>query len=272
MRYTKKQGREFSLGYSKRINRPSSESLNPFTSYADPYNLRRGNPKLTPEYIHSFDLGYDFKADKVSFTIAAYQRFSYDVIGRVKEFYADATSAATQDNIDKSISTGGEVVTQLKLTPKWKAMLSANGNYIKYRDSGNSLGNNFNREGFVLSFKGSTTIELMKKTLILQANGRYSLPSVTPSGIMRPRGSLDLSADKSFAEGKWGVGLRLTDVFNTQGFRFYVDQPVAQQQGEFKWLTRRVYVSVRYRFGKVDLDKGKSSQSNGNGGSGGFDF
>jgi len=270
IRYEKKKGQEFSFGYSKRINRPSSESLNPFTSYADPYNLRRGNPKLTPEYIHSFDLGFDFKADKFSFTVAAYQRFSYDVIGRVKEFYADGTSASTQANIDQSISTGGELVSQVKLTPKWRAMLSANANYIRYKDDNSTLGNNFNREGFVLSMKGSTTVELMKKTLILQANGNYGFPAVTPSGIMRPRGSLTISVDKTLAEGKWGIGLRLTDVFNTQGFRFYVDQPLAQQHVEFKWLTRRVYLNVRYRFGKVDMDKGKSTQSNGNGG--GFDF
>jgi len=271
IRYEQKKGREFSFGYSKRINRPSSESLNPFTSYADPYNLRRGNPKLTPEYIHSFDLGFDFRGDKISFTISAYQRFSFDVIGRVKEFYPDGTSAGTQANIDQSISTGGELVTQMKFTPKWKAMLSANGNYIKYKDEFNSLGTNFNREGFVLSFKGSTTVELMKKTLTLQVNGNYGLPAITPAGTMRPRGSISISADKSFKEGKWGVGMRVTDIFNTQGFRFYVDQPLAQQNVEFKWLTRRVYVSLRYRFGKVDVDKGKSNPANGNGG-GGFDF
>jgi hypothetical protein len=149
-------------------------------------------------------------------------------------------------------------------------MLSANANYIRYKDDNSTLGTNFNREGFVLSVKGSTTVELMKKTLILQANGNYGFPAVTPSGIMRPRGSLTLSADKTLADGKWGIGLRLTDVFNTQGFRFYVDQPLAQQHVEFKWLTRRVYLNVRYRFGKADMDKGKSTQSSGNGG--GFDF
>ena len=123
-----------------------------------------------------------------------------------------------------------------------------------------------------MSFKGSATFELMNKTLILQANGRYGLPAVTPSGIMHPRGSLDLSADKSLKDGKWGIGMRFTDVFNTQGMRFYLDQPSVQQYVEFKWLTRRVYVSLRYRFGKVDLDKSKTANPSGNNGGGGFDL
>lgn len=268
-RYQIKEGKEFSIGYSKRINRPNSESLNPFTSYADPFNLRKGNPALTPEYIHSIDFGFEKSQGKFTYTIAAYQRFSKDVISRVKEFYPDGTSAGTQANIDKSVSTGGELVLQYRPIPKWRMMVSANGNYIKYSDQSGTSSANYNREGFVLSFKGSTTVELMNKTLILQANGRVSLPSVTPAGTMRPRGSLDLSADKTFMDGKWGVGLRLTDVFNTQGFRFYVDQPLAQQDVEFKWLTRRVYLSIRYRFGKVDLDKSKPASG---GSGGGFDF
>jgi len=272
-RYELSKGNEFSFGYSKRINRPNSESLNPFTSYADPYNLRRGNPSLSPEYIHSFDLGFEHIGKMASFTISGYQRFSYDVISRVKVFYEDGTSAGTQANIDNSVSTGGEMVFQFRPKPTWRNMVSTNVNYIKYSDK-STVSANFNREGFAMSFKASSTLELMKKTLTLQANLRYSLPSVTPSGTMRPRGAVDLSADKSLKDGKWGVGMRVTDIFNTQGFKFYVDQPLAQQDVEFKWLTRRLYVSVRYRFGKVDLDKTKGSNGNGNGngGGGGFDF
>ncbi len=268
-RYEVKKGVEFSFGYSKRINRPNSENLNPFTSYADPYNLRRGNPTLSPEYIHSMDAGFEWNKDKVTVTVSAYQRYSSNVISRVKVFYADGTSAGTFANIDNSISSGGELVFQYKPLPIWRNMVSANGNYIIYKDSDTT--SNFNREGFVLSFKGSSTVELMKKTLTLQANWRFSLPSVTPSGRMNPRGSVDFSADKSLKAGKWGVGLRVTDIFNTQGFRFYVDQPSAQQSVEFKWLTRRVYLNVRYRFGKTDFNDKKQTGSP-SGGGGGFDF
>ena len=269
VRYSVTKTKEFSIGYSKRINRPNSENLNPFTSYADPYNLRRGNPELRPEYIHSFDFTFDYSTKKITLAASAYQRFSYNVINRVKVFYADGTSAGTFANIDRSINTGGELVLQFRPLPIWRAMLSVNGNYIKYRDANTVL--NWNREGFVLGGKITTSVDLMKKTLTLQLNGRYSAPSVTPSGKAKPRGSMDFSMDKTLKDGKWGIGLRVTDIFNTQGFQFYVDQPGIQQDVIFKWETRRLYFNVRYKFGKTDFNE-KKSGSPATGGGGGFDF
>ncbi|MNK12909.1 Vitamin B12 transporter BtuB precursor [compost metagenome] len=268
IRYEVKKGTELSLGYSKRINRPNSGNLNPFTSYADPYNLRSGNPALRPEYIHSIDLGIDYSVKKFTLAFALYQRYTSEVIQRVKLFYDNGTSLGTFANIDNSVSSGGEIVMQLRPVPIWKNMLSLNGNYITYKDANPSA--NWNREGFVFGMKFSSTVELMKKTLTLQVNGRYSAPSVTAQGRMNPRGSIDFSADKSLWDGKWGIGLRVTDIFNTQGFSFEVDQPGIFQSTEFKWETRRIIVSIRYRFGKTDLKEDK--RSNENNGGGGFDF
>ncbi|TAF88392.1 MAG: TonB-dependent receptor, partial [Flavobacteriia bacterium] len=56
VRYELKPKSELSLSYSRRIKRASANELNPFTNYSDPFNLQRGNPYLSPEYIHSFDL------------------------------------------------------------------------------------------------------------------------------------------------------------------------------------------------------------------------
>lgn len=269
IRYSVSKTKEFSFGYSKRINRPNSDNLNPFTSYADPYNLRRGNPELRPEYIHSMDFTFDYSTKKVTLAVSAYQRFSYDVINRVKVYYPDGTSAGTFANIDRSINTGGELVFQFRPVPIWRAMLSINGNYIKYRDANTVL--NWNREGFVLGGKITTSVDLMKKTLTLQLNGRYSAPSVTPSGKAKPRGAMDFSLDKTLNDGKWGIGLRVSDIFNTQGFQFYVDQPGIQQDVTFKWETRRLYFNVRYKFGKTDFNEKKSGGPS-SGGGGGFDF
>nr|WP_294858337.1 TonB dependent receptor [uncultured Fluviicola sp.] len=268
IRYEVKKGTELSLGYSKRINRPNSGNLNPFTSYSDPYNLRSGNPALRPEYIHSIDLGVDYNSKKFVFTFALYQRYTSHVIQRVKVFYENGTSNGTFANIDNSISSGGEIVMQIKPFPIWRNMLSFNGNYITFKDDNPSV--NWNRQGFVFGMKFSSTLDLMKKTLTLQINGRYSAPSVTAQGKMNPRGSIDFSADKSLWDGKWGIGLRVTDIFNTQGFNFVVDQPTVSQSSRFKWETRRVIFSIRYRFGKTDLKEEK--RSNENGGGGGFDF
>lgn len=266
LRYATSEKTELSFGYSKRINRPNSRNLNPFTSYADPYNLRSGNPALRPEYIHSLDLGFDYTTKKFVLTMSLYQRYTNNVIQRVKLFNDNGTSVGTFANIDKSVSSGGELILQIKPFPIWRNMISVNGNYITYTDGNPSA--NWNREGFVFGMKFSSTVELLKKTLTLQLNGRYSAPSVTAQGRMQPRGSIDFSIDKSLLKNKWGIGLRVTDIFNTQGFSFEVDQPGIYQRSEFKWETRRLILSIRYRFGKMEMKEDKRQQDTG----GGFDF
>jgi hypothetical protein len=45
-----------------------------------------------------------------------------------------------------------------------------------------------------------------------------------------------------------------------------VDRPGILQTGEFKWLTRRVYVSASYKFGKLEIsNKAKQGSSDGGG-------
>lgn len=272
VRYQLAKKSELSLGYSKRINRPNAENLNPFTSYADPFNLRRGNPALRPEYIHSVDLGIDVNTQKWSFTGSIYHRIATNVIQRVKIFYADGISAGTFANVDQSQSTGTEVVIQYRPLPIWRNVLSGNTNYIVYTDKSNE--SNFNRSGFVVGGKFSSTLDLMKKTLTLQLNARYNAPGVSAQGKFQPRGSVDFSADKSLDGGKWGIGMRVSDIFNTQGFNFEVDQPNIYQVASFKWQTRRIYVSIRYKFGRTDFntEKKKGNDAPQSGGGGGFEF
>jgi hypothetical protein len=124
----------------------------------------------------------------------------------------------------------------------------------------------------VWGVKYASAIDLWKKTVTLQLNARYNAPSVTAQGTMQPRGSVEISGEKTFKDGKWGVGMRVSDVFNTQGFVFDVEQPTISQSSEFKWLTRRVYVSLRYKFGRTDFTDRKKASDQPAGGGGGFDF
>lgn len=265
VKYELKSG-ELSLSYSKRINRPTAENLNPFTSYADPYNLRRGNPALQPEYINSFDFGYGLNKKKVNLTVSVFYRRTNSVISRVKNFYENGASAVTYANIDKSESFGPEIIFIYRPFPWMKNVISANGNSIKYTDD--TPGFDWNNSGFFWSIKYAGSFDFWKKTAVFQVNGRYNSPMITAQGKVMPRASVDISADKTFKEGKWSVGMRLTDVFNTQEFRFEVEQPGSYQEARFKQNTRRFYLNLSYKFGKYELKKPKNGGEN----SGGMDF
>jgi outer membrane receptor protein involved in Fe transport len=264
IRYAFTPKSEVSLSYSRRINRAGSSNLNPFTNYSDPYNLQRGNPNLQPEYIDSYDLGYTNERKKVTLTTSIFYRYTTGVITRIKEFYADNTSAVTYANIDKSYSFGTEMIFIVKPTTWWRNSISGNANFIQYDDNTNS----FNRSGFNWNLKYSGTFDFWKKTASIQINGTYNAPRITVQGTARRRGALDISGEKKFKDGMFSVGFRVSDIFNRQGFEMQVNQPTIRQDVEFKWLTRKYFITFTYKFGKLEISK----KNQGGGGEGGFDM
>ena len=252
---------EIGLSYSRRITRASSGDLNPFTAYSDPFNLRRGNPYLQPEFINSYDLAYSSEGTKLNFSAAIFYRHTVNAISRIKVFYDDNSSAVTFANIGQSHSFGTELIASYKPTKWWRNTLSTNINYIQYQTSNA----NWNRNGFNWNVKYIGSVDFWKKTATLQLNVNYIAPRITVQGTAQRRGSVELSFDKKFNDGKWTVGTRVSDIFNRQGFYMEVNQLNIYQVSEFKWLTRRVYLTIAYKFGKLEMgNKSKVPGSEGN--------
>ncbi|MFM7595928.1 MAG: TonB-dependent receptor domain-containing protein [Flavobacteriales bacterium] len=258
VRYTIKQGSELGLSYSRRITRASSSDLNPFTSYADPLNLQRGNPYLQPEFIDSYDFSYSREAKKVNFSASVFYRRTTDMISRVRFFGEDNASVQTFINLNTSHSVGSELVFSYKPTSWFRSTLSSNVNYIKYITEISS----WNREGFNGSVKLNSSVDFWKKTATAQVNINYIAPRITILGTAQRRGAIDVAFDKRLGE-HWSLGCKVTDVLNRQGFYAYLRQPTISQDIEFKWLTRRFYVNVTYKFGKLEMTKPKSGQDAG---------
>lgn len=266
VRYDLKKKSELSFSYSRRINRPRSRQLNPFTNYSDPFNQRSGNPQLIPEFINSFDLGYSYSDQKITFTSSVFYRHTTGVINRVKIYRDDNTAVVTYGNIDESQSTGLELIFLYRPFKWMKNSLTVNGNHINYTN--NTTVSDWNNSGYNYSANYIGTVDFWKKTASFQVNANYRSPRITPQGKVQPRGSLDLSVEKRFLDKKLSTSFRVTDVFNTRGFVIDLDQVGIQQDGEYKWLTRRFILTVSYKFGKYDV---KVPRRNGGGGGGGMD-
>lgn len=258
IRYTIKQGSELGISYSRRITRASSSDLNPFTSYADPLNLQRGNPYLQPEFIDSYDFSYSREAKKLNFSASVFYRRTTDMISRVRQFSENNASVMTFINLNRSHSLGTEFVVSYKPTTWFRSTLSSNVNFIKYITDVSS----WNRSGFNGNVKLNSSVDFWKKTATFQLNVNYIAPRVTILGTAQRRGAIDVAFDKRLGD-HWTLGCKVTDVLNRQGFYAYLRQPTISQDIEFKWLTRRFYINVTYKFGKLEMTKPKSGQDSG---------
>jgi hypothetical protein len=180
------------------------------------------------------------------------------MISRIRLFSENNASVQTFINLNTSHSIGTELVLSYKPTSWFRSTLSSNVNYIKYVTTVSS----WNRSGLNGNVKLNSSVDFWKKTATAQLNINYIAPRITVLGTAQRRGAIDLAFDKRLGE-HWTLGCKVTDVLNRQGFYAYLRQPTISQDIEFKWLTRRFYINVSYKFGKLEMAKPKAGQESG---------
>lgn len=245
---------EWSISYSRRINRPRLWNLNPFPVYSDPLNLRMGNPALQPEYINSYEMGYqkDWKK-KLNLSGSLYFRHTVDKIQRVREFFPNGVSINSFANINESYDFGAEFVAIYSPFSWWKSVLSFNG--FESRLAADIGDVSLRNRGFSWNTKLNTTFTLFDGTTTIQLNGQYIAPTFTVQGFYQRFAGIDIGINRSFLNNKLSVGLRLTDMLDQQGFYLEVAAGSFTQESMYKWETRRLYLNISYKFGKMESNK-----------------
>ncbi|MEY4919595.1 MAG: hypothetical protein RLZZ431_777, partial [Bacteroidota bacterium] len=113
------------LNYSKRINAPNSFQLQPFADYSDPLNISVGNPKLKPQFTHSFEAAYNSVYKKGSnLLVTAYYKYSTDLITNyiykdINPINNDSAFYSSYINANTSKVFGLEISNKTAITKWW---------------------------------------------------------------------------------------------------------------------------------------------------------
>ena len=178
------------------------------------------------------------------------------MISRIKEFYDNNTSAVTYQNLSNTNALGTEWVFMFKPTSFWRTTASFNGNMVEYYTDIQGLNNT---TGYYLKAKINTTLEFWKKTGSFQMSYGYNGPRITVQGVVQRKGTLDMAFEKKFLDGDLSLGFRVSDLFNQQAFYMDLTRENINQVANYKWMSRRVFVTARYKFGKVEIKNSKMS-------------
>lgn len=244
---------EVFLSYSRRINRPGSRQLNPFPIYSDPLNLRQGNPSLQPEYINSYELGYERFWKPITLTATAYFKQTVDRIQRIRQFYDNGRSVTTYANVDESYDYGVEVISSISPFDWWKNTLSINA--YERRLSATINGTNLNNRGISWDAKLNSTFYFFDKTTTIQVNAQYIAPRYTVQGVYQRNPGIDVGFSRQLLDKKLNLGVRITDIFDQKGFYFEINDNDVRQTTRYKWTTRRLYLTLSYKFNNITSDK-----------------
>lgn len=262
--YKPKKDWELRLSYSRRINRPRINDLNPFTDYTDPVNLQTGNPNLNPEYINSGEFNVSYGKQKHYVSGSAYYRYTENVMTRFRTVdTATATSVTTQANVGHAHSAGVELISRHEFFKWWN--LTANINLFYYKiSSTNSYGDLSNNS--ISGFGRIISNWKFLKGTEAQLTFGYWAPSAAPQGRAKAMWGFDVGIKRDFWKNRLSVNLAVTDIFNTRRFAI-----VSQGQGfdlnlYRKRETRVATLTVTLRLGKQDAGQRKNRRENNGGG------
>jgi len=246
--YKLNESGQLQLNYSRRINRPEVDELNPFPQYEDPREIEMGNPRLKPENIHSVELGYQWRNNGLSFVPSIFYRYKYDGITRVATAHSD-TTVRTMENLASDQSGGIETV----LAGSMGDLLAANLNCTVFYEEIDASNIGYSSKKSIVSWSGTWNVNINPvKTTMFQINSTIRSGRLTPQGKVRPSYGINLGVRQDIFQEKVSLTLTVSDIFKTQKQDIRLDVGGMKQHETFRRNARLAYLGISYHFGRAD--------------------
>lgn len=243
--YNPNENNSFNINYSKRINRPYSDILNPFRYYTNSYSYTSGNPELDPSFTDNFELNYLYKG-ALSFSLNYYH--ITDHFNEFTEVQNNIVSS-TYYNMLNSDNYGLSISYSEKITGWWQTSTGVDAYYanVYYRSK---IANQIPQKGIVFSYYTQNTFTLNSaKTLHLFLNWYQQIPYKEDNSKYEGYKALTTGIKANVWNKKLNLNLTLYDVFNTGDYRATSYFNNNTQTTSNTWNSRRLSVGATYTFG-----------------------
>lgn len=241
------QKNSYQISFSRRVDRPGLDQINPIRLWSAPRVTNVGNPNLNPQFTNSVEVNYSHKLKKGNLTTGIFYRDISDEITRFVFLDPEdnnRTLFSYKNNKDNN-AFGFEVSGNYKPTKWW----SFNASFDLYAQKLKSLVQDELLEvnNTVYNFKMNNSFKVTQK-LSLQVFGLYRGATETLQFKTKDFYFLNAGARYNLLKGKGTISINFNDIFHTQRYTFNSSRPI-QQIGEFNWDSQTVYFGFSYRFG-----------------------
>ena len=260
MSYKFAGGRQVMASYTRRLQRTRGWYLEPFITWIDAYNVRKGNPDLKPEYIDSYELSHQTTFGRSLFSAEVYYRVTHNKIQRVLSVYGENVSLHTLANVGKDYMLGGELMLNLDFFKGWNINLMAN--LFDYRISGTLYRRSFSRHSFNWNVRFNNTFRLGKFTR-LQMNGSYNSPSVSAQGKREGYMIWNAGLRQDLFKRRLSLTLQIRDIFDQAKWEFVSQTPDFYSHIKFKRKAPMVMLQVSYRINNYKKERRRPNGENG---------
>ena len=244
--FNKNPMKQWGFTYSRRIDRPAYQDLNPFEFKINDYTFMKGNTKLKPQYTNSYGMSFTYK---YKLNIGLNYSHVKDIFTQIPDTTEKSKSfltkknLATQDIVSLNISYPFQY--------KWYSFFAnVNTNYSSYKSTSPTGGDrNINLQITALNLFMQNSFNL-GKGYKAELSGFYNSPSIY-QGTFQAKSffEVDGGLQKSILKGKGNVKASVSDIFNSLKFRGKIDYTGQHSIGVFKPESRQFKINFSYRFG-----------------------
>ena len=242
--FNKNPKKQWGLSYSRRIDRPAYQDLNPFEFKLDEYTFMKGNINLRPQYTNSFGITHTYKYKlNISLNYSHVKDLFTIIIDTIESSKAIASkkNLATQDIASFNVSYPFQYKSYSLFT-------NISSNYSKYKaDFGTGRKVDLDAFGFNLFAQNSLKFA---KTWTAELSGFYNAPTIY-MGSFKGKSiyNVDAGLSKQVMKGKATVKASVSDVFHSMRFRAESDFAGQATTFNYRQESQQFKLSFNYRFG-----------------------
>lgn len=270
LNYTPSDKNSYQISFSRRVDRPGLDQVNPIREFSTPRISSYGNPELNPQFTNSIDLNYTRRLKKGSVTAGVFYRQINDEINRAVliDPLDENKLILTHQNYADNNAYGFEFSSNYRPASWWN--FNASIDLFNQTQKGYINAEYAEVDNTTYNLRMNNNFPITKK-ITLSLFGFYRGPNKGIQFEPKAMYFVNTGARYSFADGKGSFSLNFNDVFNTMRFAFDSDRPYPQS-GEFNWDSKTMYMGLTYSFGsgKNRALRRKNRDSNTKDGGGGF--
>lgn len=246
--YAMNEKHQLGLNYTRRIDRPSYQDLNPFENKLDELTYEKGNAFLQPQYSQNLELSHTYNYSLT--TSLSYSRTT-DFIVQIVDTIQGSASFISQQNLAEQDIVGLNISSPVPVAKWWNAYISLGTNYVtNYADFG--PGKQQRLSIWSLNIYQQQTFTL-PKGWSLELSGWYNSPTVWGTMRTKAMASIDAGIKKSILKDKGNLSIALSDIFLTQQWSGVSDFGGLYLNASGRRESRQLKVNFSYRFGNTQI-------------------
>ncbi|MDB5191342.1 MAG: TonB-dependent receptor [Segetibacter sp.] len=245
-----------SLIYRASIRRPGIGELNPNIDYSDPYNIRFGNPYLSPSLADNFDLNFGVSKGKYYFNASAGYNKVKDIFNTIRTLVDNGKTEITWQNISDRREYEVSFWGGYTFTKKFRVNTSAGFSFNKYNEEDIKLYNYRNGNTFYTSVNYYFTPNTLTT---FDGNARFS-SFANPQGKARSNLNVNLGVQRKFFKKRLMVSINAIDPFRPQKFATYTYGSKFNLENFNSTRTRNYRIAFAYQLNKPATPKKKVTE------------